>query len=469
MRASRCEVGCPSLFAQSIACASSLKHNVRGRNIVVVASIDYETYSEAGFVATPEGWDCPRGAKKKGLPVVGSSVYVEHPTFEILTMSYNLGSGKRRWKPGNLPPVDLFAHIRKGGLVSGWNSGGFEVKVWAWCVDHLRWPAVPTGQWRDSMAAARAHGLPGKLEKVAEVLGCAQQKNKDGKRLLDKFSIPRKPTTKDPRRRITPEEDPADAEQLYAYCDQDVCAEQDVASRIPELSPSELAVWQCDRAINDRGVQMDVPGIESCIEIVTQAHERYNAELPALTGGAVSRASELAKMVAWCETRGVSTVSLDEEHLEALLATELPPDVRRVLEIRAAIGSASVKKVFAMRNCISADGRIRDLFIYHGARTGRCLAAGSPVLVLNQLGEISSVPIESVTQGHKIWDGAEWVCHGGVVCNGTREVVSYDGIVATPDHIVFTSTNEYAKLSEVLETKTPIFRGELPCPTTSID
>lgn len=343
------------------------------------ANIDFETYSEAGFVWNDETnkWAPPAGAMKKGLPVVGSSVYVEHPTFEVLTMSYDLGAGIKRWKPFDAPPVDLFLHIKNGGLVSGWNSGGFEVKVWAWCVKHLSWPAIPAAQWRDSMANARAHSLPGALAKAAEVLGCSEQKDKEGKRLLDKFSIPRNPTKTNPALRIRPQDDPADAELLYSYCDQDVRTEQSVGFQIPDLPPSELAIWQCDRAINDRGVQMDVTGIKNCIEVINQAHARYNAELAALTGGTVSKASELQRLIGWLGAAGVHTDSLDEEHLTELLARpDLPPHARRALEIRAAIGSASVKKVFAMLNQTSADGRLRDLFIYYGARTGRVTGSG---------------------------------------------------------------------------------------------
>ena len=435
------------------------------------ANIDFETYSEAGYVATPDGWSCLPGASqgKKGLPIVGASVYVEHPTFEVFTMSYDLndGHGVRRWKPGDMPPVALFAHIRDGGLVSGWNSGGFEVKVWSWCVSRLSWPPVPRAQWRDAMAAARAHSLPGALAKAAEVVGCAQQKDARGKQLITKFCTPRNPTKNDPRRRIRPEDEPGAAEELYAYCDQDVRTEQDVGRHVPDLSAGELAVWQCDRDINDRGVQIDVAGVENCIAIINQAHARYNAELFTLTGGTVSRASELQKLMGWLGAQEVHTVSLDEEHLDDLLAQDgLPPNARRALEIRAAIGSASVKKVFAMKHQVSSDGRLHDLFTYHGARTGRCIAEGERVLTRDREGRVKEVPIERVTTEQEVWDGSEWVNHGGVVPKGMQDVITWDGITATPDHAVFTSTNEYAKLSEVMEKRLQIFRGEKKCPFT---
>ena len=72
--------------------------------------------------------------------------------------------------------------------------------------------------------------------------------------------------------------------------------------------------------------------------------------------------------------------------LDARLATTAPNlhdhivmrlgDARRALELRALIGSASVKKLYAIRNMLAADGRLHDLFTYHGARTGRWTGGG---------------------------------------------------------------------------------------------
>ena len=47
------------------------------------------------------------------------------------------------------------------------------------------------------------------------------------------------------------------------------------------------------------------------------------------------------------------------------------------------------------------------------------------------------VPIQNVTLSHRVWDGREWVAHDGVVCRGEKEVVTYGGLTATSDHMVF--------------------------------
>lgn len=79
--------------------------------------------------------------------------------------------------------------------------------------------------------------------------------------------------------------------------------------------------------------------------------------------------------------------SLDSEAVEqALKRTDLPPDVRRVLEIRAASGSASVKKLYAINNQTCRDDRLRDLIMHHGARTGRPTGKGPQPLNLPKAG-----------------------------------------------------------------------------------
>lgn len=61
-----------------------------------------------------------------------------------------------------------------------------------------------------------------------------------------------------------------------------------------------------------------------------------------------------------------------------------------------------------------------------------CIAEGSLVLTDKGL-----VPIEDVSTQHRVWDGIEWVTHDGVIYKGLKEVITYDGLTATPDHKVF--------------------------------
>ena len=63
-----------------------------------------------------------------------------------------------------------------------------------------------------------------------------------------------------------------------------------------------------------------------------------------------------------------------------------------------------------------------------------CLAKGSRVLTDKGL-----VAIDKVKLTHKIWDGTNFVTHGGAVCNGIQETITYQGLTATAGHLVHTA------------------------------
>lgn len=345
----------------------------------VLADMDFETYSPAGYDWNGEKWQRLKGTTKYGLSAVGMPAYITHPGAEILSLAYDLkdGIGPRLWVPGCPPPTDLFAHFAAGRVVEAFNSG-FE--FWAWTFIGCRlhgWPGVPQELFRCAMAKARAHGLPGSLADLGRVLNLDVQKDADGKRLLDKFSTPRQPTKKDPRLRVLPSDDPVDAAKLYRYNVTDIAAESAASLRVPDLPPSELEFWLADQRINLRGVQLDMDRARDCAAVVDAALEKYDAELLALTGGAVEKASQVQRLIGWLAMWGVQTRSLDDENIEILLALEgLPPQVRRALKIRQLAGSAAVKKVYAMLRTATPWGRACEMFRYHLARTGRAGGEG---------------------------------------------------------------------------------------------
>ena len=344
----------------------------------VRTDFDFETYSEAGFVwnADRQKWESPAGAAagKKGLPVVGAAVYAQHPSTEVLCMAYDLkdGTGRHFWHPGMPPPQPLLDSVARGGEVEGWNVA-FEWWIWnEVCVRRYGWPPLAQEQTYDAMAKARAFALPGSLGNVSDVLALSRKKDPDGDRLLKKFSMPRNPTKADGRLRIVPNfDDPADedAQRLKAYNLRDIEAEFEASWRIPDLQPLELQVWRTDQRINRRGMAIDLAAIDGAIRIIGQASEQYGRELKELAG---CYPTELQRLRGWLGAQGLHMETMDEDAIEAALADPfIPAPCRRALEIRQVVGSASVKKVFAMRNQVARGGRLHDLYTYHGAHTGR--------------------------------------------------------------------------------------------------
>jgi DNA polymerase len=72
-----------------------------------------------------------------------------------------------------------------------------------------------------------------------------------------------------------------------------------------------------------------------------------------------------------------------------------------------------------------------------------CITEGSLVLTDHGL-----CPIEHVQLHHRVWDGERFVRHDGVVDQGIKEVITHDGLTATPDHIVFLENGQSVPLIE---------------------
>jgi DNA polymerase bacteriophage-type len=187
----------------------------------ILPNMDFETYSEAGYVwdSTIGKWRtiCEVKGKKGGiLSYIGGAVYAEHPSTEVLCLAYDLkdGMGPHLWVPkswdckvteewlkltgvtqpifevGPPGPVSLFGYLQRGGLIEAHNSA-FEYRIWnEVCVKKYGWPPLPLHQLRCSQAKAKKASLPPSLGDLSKVLNITHGKDADGSRLIKKFSIP---------------------------------------------------------------------------------------------------------------------------------------------------------------------------------------------------------------------------------------------------------------------------------------
>lgn len=160
--------------------------------------------------------------------------------------------------------------------------------------------------------------------------------------------------------------------QFYEYNKQDVRAELEVCSRVPDMSPAEHRKWLMHMRCNQRGMHVNMPGVLDCIEVVEQAFEKYTLRLRTITNGAVQTASEVQEIRAWlAKTYGMRLYDLDEETVEEWLARKDVPDgAREVLRIRQVLAFGSVKKLYAFLHQTGWDHRLRDQYVFFGAHTG---------------------------------------------------------------------------------------------------
>jgi DNA polymerase len=169
-------------------------------------SLDWETYSEAGLVwnADEQKWQPPRGCQgqTRGLRAVGTFNYVWHPTFEPLSLAYDLldGRGMRHWVPVMTDvglasePHDLLAHVAAGGILAAFNVY-FERTVWSWCVARWGWPVWHLENSRCDMAKSQVAAYPPSLEAVGDLLLPEHlRKDKAGHALVRKLTMPKNPS-----------------------------------------------------------------------------------------------------------------------------------------------------------------------------------------------------------------------------------------------------------------------------------
>lgn len=322
-----------------------------------VCSIDFETRSAADLKKT------------------GAHRYFEDPTADVLCAAYAFDDGPvHTWRIGLPCPDDLRAHISQGGKLAAWNAA-FE--FWAFTVvlgPRHGWPVPRIDQMIDTMAQAAAMSIPQSLDGAAKAMGLEQQKDKDGMRLIRKFSMPRKARKGETPGRLywtNPEDDPADFQRFCDYCRVDVEVERALRKLLVPLSEAEQKVWEFTLRMNDLGAHIDRRLVEALLDVTEQAKEVLDRRMARATGFEITACSQVSALTAWLKMQGVPADKLNKNAIEDLLATDLPDAAREAVEIRKEAAKTSTAKLVAMQNTMGKDNRVRGLHLYHGAGTGR--------------------------------------------------------------------------------------------------
>lgn len=307
----------------------------------------------------------------------GVHKYVEAPDFDILLIAYSFDDEEEVTviDTYHIDPADMTEFtqaLNDPGVVKwAWNAA-FERTALAKWTEH----EMPPEQWRDTMILALELGLPRSLADVGITLGLPKEKLKDpqGKALINYFCKPCRPTkTNGGRTRNLPGHDPAKWELFKRYNRQDVVTEKAIWKKLSGFGvvKSEWELWQLDQRMNDNGVRLDVPMIEKIVDFDNKRREELMEEARELTG--LSNPNSLTQLKEWLEAQGMPLNSVTKETVSAALGLQyIPETVRRVLEIRQALGKTSVAKYSAMLEAVNADGRLRGILQFYGAnRTGR--------------------------------------------------------------------------------------------------
>jgi DNA polymerase len=313
------------------------------------------------------------------LRKVGVHKYAAHPDTEVTCCAFAADDGPvQLWVPGDPIPPEFAAAASNSSWIAVAHNDAFETLI----EQHIMgpqygWPLIPIERHQCTMTMALAAGLPAKLGRVADFLELAARKDGGGERLMHQMSRPRRPRRGEDPEGVYYFDDPERLQRLYGYCRQDVEVERELHGQLKPLSEAEHLLWLLSNTICDRGFAIDFDFIAAAKAIAATTTPEINAAIAELTAGAVTSIDQIARLLVWLKQHGYSAKSLGRKAIEKQLEKEdLPPSVRRALELRLGGAKAAVRKFDAALIRAGDDGRIRGAFRFHGARTGRWSGLG---------------------------------------------------------------------------------------------
>ena len=326
-------------------------------------SVDIETFSSIDL-------------KKSGV-----YRYVEAPDFDILLIGFSIDGGpvevidctaRHNNYEEERKMVQFKKHLYDPECIKSAYNANFERT----CLAKWLGKEMPPEEWRCTMIKCLTMGLPGSLADAGIALGLPEDKLKDpqGKALIQYFSKPCKPTRVNGQRtRNLPEHAPDKWKLYIEYNRQDVVTEMAIDSKLEiyKTTETEQELWNLDQEMNDRGVRIDVDMVDKIVNYDTVRKEELQQEAQEITG--LANPNSLAKLKVWLNDQGMPMTSVTKDTIAAALSLQyIPENVRRVLEIRTALGKTSTAKYSTMLDAVCDDHRLRGILQFYGAnRSGR--------------------------------------------------------------------------------------------------
>lgn len=332
----------------------------------------------------------------------GVKAYIQGRYFQVLMVQYAIDDGAVQiWEPQTEEMPDSLREVialpREDRKFIIHNSA-FDRNVinFSWVLGIKIMPEDIV----DTMVQALAHGFPGALGALSEIMGLPVDKAKDrrGAYLINLFCVPQ------PRLKYvgfhTKESRPTEWEEFRIYGERDVAAMREIHKRLPTINypEKEYSLWCLDQAINDRGIPVDVELAQAAVAEAKKERKRLNNRTAILTAGEVDAATQRDRLLeSIARQHGVILPDLrskriqdyldspdeymkvladDGKKIEAMLSGDMPPELRELLSVRV---QASMNSTAKYRRIINqeVDGRMcYTMQMYGASRTGRDAGRG---------------------------------------------------------------------------------------------
>lgn len=289
----------------------------------------------------------------------GAFKYAESEAFRIMLLAYAFDDEPVEvidLEKGEEIPLFLLQALQDKEVIKHAYNASFE---WL-CLNRVGYK-TPIEQWQCTMIHAMYLGFPAGLEATGEAVGLPEDKKKlaIGRQLIKYFCLgPYKPD--------------ADKWNLFKdYNKKDVEAERAIEKKLSSFPVPELewGRWRRDVLMNYTGVGVDLELVTGALAVQEESVQRLTNEAIALTG--LENPNSPTQLLEWVNAQGTELKSIQKKDVQDALSGDLPPNVRRALEIRQQLGKTSVKKYDAILACVCKDERVRGISQFYGARTGR--------------------------------------------------------------------------------------------------
>jgi len=338
-------------------------------------------------------------AKLSGPSGVGGRRYWDHPSTRLVcAVMHDAHTGERStWVPGNNPPSGVHDRVWAAHNMMGFDRFG-AAKEWGMRVDaHDRmidtaelarraglpgsldalgtqWLGMPKDQagHRVIMALSGSPVTGDKIDKItSEVLSKGVPEHLQG--MLRRYNRERKKAIDDDTTR--PEVPPEVLDFVVQYCHNDV----DILEHgWPLLAPwleYEPEVSAADRAVNERGIPVDLPLVRRLLEEDVRIGKAEVRRCARKLGWTEDETRETANSPAqFKECTGAPDAQKDT--VQKLKESSGDPCIVALCEARQALASIASGKLKACLRYVSNDGRIRDAQKYCGAHTWRWSGQG---------------------------------------------------------------------------------------------
>lgn len=312
------------------------------------------------------------------LKKCGPYVYTESEDFELLITTWWSGP-EHLWSEVTAEDVHVEIGPVDALMIPGLTDKGLKVAHNATfdrlVMSRVQHPGrfLPPSQWVDTMTLCAEVGLPQSLDKAARAVG-VDPKDSAGTRLISLFSKPNRKT----RQRNRPEDHPEEWADFIRYAQQDTATMIQLAAKIGLKMPTGLEHFteMANAQINDRGVAVDLDlvhrAIEASLENRTEGEQRLRDLLK------IDNPRSVPQFTAGMARLGLELPNLQAATIERTLwRDDLTAEQREALELRTELAGSAIAKFPALVDRTSSDGRVRGMFRFYGAHTGRFSGSGA--------------------------------------------------------------------------------------------